>query len=358
MRWMIGTVMIGLLMLAGPTVAWATQLQNLARIKGSESRTVVGMGLVVGLSGTGDSNQFLPRARSLAGVLQKMLDESTLPVDVSGARNVAVVMVSATIPATGIRSGDRIDVRVSSVYDARSLEGGELFLTPLIEGRDDSPVFAMASGRISIEDERLQRTGFIKDGARAEVDILAQTVDAQGRINLVLDDAFAGWTLAANLANLINNHMAPDGPEIAVAHDQRNVLVRIPEADRANPATFISRLMQLQVHQSLVPVGARVRINEQTGTIVISGDVQISPVIITHEGLTISTIVPEAPATPENPQVRTKVFHELDPAQAAGRSLVNLVAAFNQLQVPVKDRIAIIRQLHANGNLVAELVFE
>lgn len=344
------------LLFAAP--ASATQLQNLARIKGSESRTVVGMGLVTGLSGTGDSDKLLTKARSLAVVLQKLLDESALPAEVSGARNVAVVMVTATIPPTGVRSGDLIDVRVSSIYDARSLEGGELFVTPLIEPRADSPVFALASGRISVESPDRLRSGFVKSGARIEVDIIAQTIDQQGRINLVIDENFAGWTLAANLANLINNHMAPDGPEIAMALDQRNLMIRVPEGDRSNPATFVSRLMQLTVHQSLVPVGARVRINEQTGTIVISGDVQISPVIITHEGLTISTIVPEQPPTPENPELQTRLFHQLDPEQAAGRSLENLIAALNKLQVPVKDRIAIIRQLHQNGNLIAELIFE
>lgn len=349
---------MALLLIAAPA-AQATQVQNLARIKGAEPRQLYGTGLVVGLNGTGDSDRFQPKARAVASVLQKTLDEMTSPEEVGGARNVAVVWVTATVPASGVRVGDAIDARVMAMYDARSLEGGHLIMVPLVERGDNSPVFATASGPVTLENEEMNRVGRIADGAQMEVDVLTRTLDDQGRMTLVLHNSYARWTVAANLTNLINSLMAPDGPKVARAIDQRNIIIRVPEADRDNPATFISQVLQLRVHQSLIAMGATVRINERSGTIVIGGDVQIAPVIITHGDLTISTRgdaadIDAAEGEPEPDQF----FARLDPEDAGGEKLENLVQALNQLQVPVEDRIAIIKTLHADGYLAAELIFE
>ena len=356
-RWHMALALMLGLVLAAAAPTKATQIQNLARIQGAEPRQLFGTGLVVGLNGTGDSDRFRPKARAVASVLQRTLDEMTTADEVAGARNVAVVWVTATVPASGVRVGDAIDVRVMAMYDARSLEGGHLVMVPMVERGDDSPVFATASGPITLENPEMTRAGRIAAGAQMEVDVLSQTMDARGQVTLVLHNSYARWTVAANITNLINSLMAPDGPKVARAIDQRNIVIRVPEADRGNPATFISQVLQLRVHQSLIAMGATVRINERTGTIVIGGDVQIAPVIITHGDLTISTRG-DAAAGQVNGEPEPGLFARLDPDEAGGEKLEDLVRALNQLQVPVADRIAIIKTLHADGYLAAELIFE
>lgn len=336
----------------------AVQVQDLVRLKGSENSKIVGMGLVVGLNGTGDGGKFVPAMRQLATAIQNFGDPNTVAIELKSARNVALVMVTATLPASGVREGDRVDVAVSAIGEAKSLLGGRLFITPLIGPVPGAPVYAFAEGPINIEDVRVPTTGVVQAGAQLTKDVMSQCV-VNGRITLVLNTSVATWTMASFMANLINGEMAPDGPEIARAIDAKNVIVELPPADRANPATFISRIMIIYIDPRLIGTGARVVINERTGTIVISGEVEISPVIISHKGLTITTITPPPP--PDAVAVgmdEVKTFVGMDPNRHGGARLADLLGAFNQLKVDAQDRIAIIKEINRSGKLHAQLIIE
>jgi flagellar P-ring protein precursor FlgI len=134
----------------------------------------------------------------------------------------------------------------------------------------------------------------------------------------------------------------------------------VPDYERANPASFIANVMEAYIDGSQVTGAARVVINERTGTIVMSGDVEISPTIVSHDGLTITMLKP-APVEDDGnpkPQIVTEEFLSLDPANRGGARLADLLAAFNQLKVPAEDRITIVKQMHDAGQLHAELVIQ
>ena len=337
--------------------ARAVQVQDLVRLKGSESSKLVGMGLVVGLKGTGDGGRFLPAMRPLAAVVQRFIDPSVVADELKDAKNVALVALTAKIPGYGVREGDTVDVNVSAVGPAKSLEGGRLFMIPMTGPLPKSPVYAFAEGDLTIENLDLPTVAVVKDGAQLVRDVTATFIE-DNKITLVLDEPNASWSTANNLANLINGILSPDGPKIATAKNQKNIVVQVPDYDLADPASFISQILQSYVDPSQIATGARIVINQRTGTIIVSGDVQISPVIISHKGLTITTVTPPLQVSAQNPSVQEQDFVPVDPEGRGGARLNDLLGAFNQLKVPAEDRIAILKEIHRSGKLHAQLIIE
>ncbi len=350
-------LLIAALVLAVASSAHATQIQDLVRLKGSESNTLIGMGLVVGLKGTGDGGKFAPSMRALANTMGALVDDTVLASELTDARNVAMVYVSVKLPANGVREGDTLDVHVAAVA-AKSLAGGRLIMTPLIHSRKDPRPSAFAEGALVIENTQNPTTARIERGAKMARDVWAQFYDEYFRITLVLENKVAGWPVAHYIANHINSDLSPDGPDIAKAIDGKNVVVSVPVPERANPSAFINRILTSYVDPELINTEARVTINEKTGTIVMTGDVRISPVIISHRGLTITTVTPEPPATPFNPKVEQNSFVLMDPDRVASPELTQLLGALNQLKVPTQDQIEIIKEIDRAGQLHAKLIFE
>jgi flagellar P-ring protein precursor FlgI len=193
-------------------------------------------------------------------------------------------------------------------------------------------------------------------------DIFANPVQ-YGRITLVLDQPYATWPVANLIAQTINDELGfADGTPAMLAQvtDPKNVIVQIPEAELNAPGAFISRVQEIAIDPTLVRTPARVMINKSTGTIVITGDVRLSPVGISHGGLTITTVRPPPKPTVDSPQVRQEDFVALDPNQGAtreGARLADLLAAFNHLKVPAADRIAIIELISRSGKLHAKIEY-
>ena len=336
----------------------AVQIEDIVRLKGSETGKLVGMGIVVGLDGTGDGGDFGPAMRPLAQVIGRLIDPTVVAYELRDADNVALVSLVAELPDSGAREGDRVAVHVACVGAASSLRGGRLFMVPMVGPTPDAPVFAFAEGAVVLEDEEVATVGIIEDGAQLTRDVLTSNLDDLGRLQLVIHPDRASWSTANNIASLVNGLMSPDGPAVARAVDPRNVVVAVPEVERRDPAAFISQIMQSYIDASQVETAARVVINERTGTIVVSGDVEMDPVIISHKGLTITTILPPIPVTPDNPEIAVDNFVALDPDRRGGAKLADLLAAFNQLRVPAEDRIDIIKLIHKSGKLHAQMVTE
>ncbi len=338
-------------------VGQAVQLQDIARIKGAESNKIIGMGLVVGLNGTGDGGKFMPAMRPLANIIAHFIDESVLATELKDAKNVALVSISADLPAEGVREGDRVDLKVAAIA-AKSLHGGRLLTMPLTGPLPNSPVYAYGEGPVSIEDEDHPTAGIIPGGAIMVRDVFSQCMDQYGRVHFILNDANASWPVSNNLVSRINGMMVPDGPDIAMALDAKNILVDVPIYERNNPAGFISQILQIYIDPNFVTSGAKVVINERTGTIVVSGDVQISPVIISHKGLTITTVTPMPETNEMNPRIEQVNFVAVDPLNRGGPKLADLLNAFNQLKVEAQDRIEIIKLIDKSGKLHARLELE
>lgn len=338
--------------------AFAVKVADITRISGQRTNVLTGLGLVVGLKGTGDGGDFSPAIKPLSAMLHKFSDSATV-AELSNVANVALVSVTATVPKDGVRDGDKIDAYITSLGAATSLKGGRLFITPLL-GPTGLPAaeglpFAMVEGPVVIEDPSTPTVGKVASGAVMEMDLPAHYID-NGRFTLVIEDPSASWTNASTIAKIINDSEGNNGETLAVAADPKNVIVNIPVNEREHPDSFISRVQRLPV--PLLPSEARVVINDRSGTIVMTGDVEISPVVISHKGLTISTIDPKPVPTPRTPVVNTKDVVALDTTNEGGAKLQDLVNALDQLKVPSEDRIAIVKELYKTGKLHAKLIVE
>ncbi len=346
------------------------RVADVTKLKGYGVNHLIGTGLVVGLGGTGDGDAYEVTMRSLAKALGSLAAPVNGLEELKDTSNVALVMLDAVIPEHGVREGDRIDVHVSAFGSAESLAGGRLLVTPLVYRDLTIPnVFAYASGAVHLPDPTVSTVGVVEGGAVINEDVLVgftatgselpfsnDWIRSEGvYLTYVLEDSHAGWGLAVAIAEAINAELslAADVERVAVAADPKNVIVWVPPFQRADIASWIRDIEELS---TLMPVTeARVTIDRSTGTIVVSGDAQISPVIVSHKGLTITVRVP-APAADE-PRIESREFIALDTGERANAGLSDLLQALNQLKVPVEDRIAILTEIQRAGKLHAKLVF-
>lgn len=345
-----------------PNKAHAVSLQELVRLKGQGKSELRGFGLVMGLPGTGDSGQDLLVARPLAQLLQNEGNPIADLSELAKSKSVAVVMVTCTVPETGARADDQIDCYVSALHNPKSLEGGTLFIAPLRGPLPGQGVFAMASGPLVIEGANT-RAGRVRGGAKMVRDVPMPTIADDFSITLILDHAVANWTTSQLISSTINQHrLAYDdlALDIARALDERTVRVIIPPEERSNPANFLADVMSIRFDPSLIDLPARIVVNEREGAIVATGDVEISPVLITHGDLVITTINPPIQPTPQNPQLDASRWAVVGTAArpTEGARLQDLLTAFRQLDVSVDDQIAILNLLRRSGKLHAEMVVD
>ncbi len=356
-------VVLGLLCALGVVAeARGLTVQELAVLDGTAPDRVWGLGLVIGLQGTGDSAQTLPMLRQLAQLLENGTNVVPSVEELVKTRNVAMVMVTCALPREGARRGEVYDLRVQALHDSESILGGELFITPLQGPLPGSGVYAFGAGRVE-PDGVLETVGLVRQGATISYDIRKRVVDSAGAIRLHVRPSFAGWTTTRMIASAINQDRQgfdENAPEVARAVDGKTVVVQIPAPERGDPSGFISSVLSIRLDSSLLNLPARVIVNSRTGSIVVDGRVEISPVVISHANLVVTTVTPPTAPTPDFPEVsRTS-------ATAVGRAgtersaarLEELLDAMRALDVPIEDQIAILAQMHAIGNLHAELIVE
>jgi flagellar P-ring protein precursor FlgI len=335
---------------ACPAAARMT-LKSICRIKGQEENTLQGLGIVVGLKGTGDSGTYLPTIRSLAKVMSIMDMPTGKAAELKDTRNVALVIVTATVPGAGARQGDKLDCVVSSVGSAKSLAGGRLFLTPLV-GPDprNRRVFAFAEGPVTLEDATQLTTGRIHDGCRLEEEFF-NLFTKDGKITLVLEKNHADFQVAEDVVEVINSQMRmqrSSSAALARAVNQGNIEVVIPPQYADDPVSFVSQVLALPLMEPRT--GARVVVNERAGSVIISGDVEIGSVAITHKNIVIET----AGGTTSG----ARPFVAVDPVDPGAPKLKALVEALNAIHVPTSDIIEIIKGLNRDGKLHGQLIIE
>jgi flagellar P-ring protein precursor FlgI len=335
-----------------------TTVKEITRIKGQGESVIQGLGLVMGLPGTGDSGKELTLARPLAQVLANNYNAPEALRELAGIKTVALVMVTCRTPAVAARADDRLDVTVTTLGTAQSLKGGVLYLTPLTEPRPGGKPYAVAYGKIEIEDGESPTTGKVSGGAQIIRDLPSMPIEAG--FDLIIDTQAAGWSTAKLLAAVINENAQPQGPAVAFAIDERTVRVDIPEHERSAKAAFLDRALSAPVPTSLLDLPAQVICNERTGVIVVTGDVEISPGIISHKDLVITTTVPPPQPSVINPLVERSRYTALDtqnrPKERA--RLSDLLAAFKQLDVAPKQQIEVLQLLHKTGRLHARFVMD
>ena len=362
MRYSIFVVLVLVAMFLGISSACGERIKDIADIQGVRGNPILGYGLVVGLSGTGDSSTASQQAlSSILGNMGLVIDPRNL-----SSENIASVVVTAQLPPFG-RKGSTIDVAVSAFGDASSLQGGTLLMTPLL-GADKQP-YAVASGSITVG-------GFLASGQEASVTKNHTTV---GRIPggaTIEKEEIADWFENGLITfNLHNPDFATAGrvakainsvfPNSSSAEDAGTVSVMIPKKLRkADLTDFVTKINSLEVK---VDMPALVVINERTGTIVVGQNVGVSMVAITHGSLTIVTEEKDfvSQPLPFSEKGKTDKMHrtELQAIEGPGSlhivprqvSVSELARAFNAMGLTPTDLIAIFQALRDAGALQARL---
>jgi len=364
--------LLPLLMCIGVLSAHAETLRvkDLGKLKGWRDNALIGTGIVTGLAGTGDSPSNRAMRQSLANVMSQF--NLTIAPEQVQSRNVAVVMVSATLP-TFAREGDTLDITVSSAGDARSLVGGTLLLTSLkaANGR----VYALGQGPLSVGGYRYDAngnvvqknhptTGSVPNGATVEVGVDATMLDERHSVTFVLSEP--DFTTASRVAAAINGQL---GGGLAKARDASGIEIAVPASQRDELVGLFTRIENVAVEPDR---RAKVVINERTGTVVSGGDVRISKVAISHGDIRIAVSTQNTASQPYNivnggPDVRTAMVanSRVDVDEPSGTAFVagantvsDLVQSLAQLKTSTRDVISILRAVKAAGALHGELVVQ
>ena len=353
-------------LLASASVAQAERIKDLASIQGVRGNQLIGYGLVVGLDGTGDQVRQTPfTQQSLTNMLAQL--GVTVPANSNmQLKNVAAVMVTMTLPAFA-RPGQRADVVVSSMGNAKSLRGGTLLMTPM-KGADGQ-VYAIAQGNIlvggagasaggsSVQINQLNG-GRVSNGAIIERPV-PTTFARDGQIFLELNSADFGT--AQNVAAALNRHF---GHAAAQVVDGRVIQIRGP-AEPSAQAAFLSQVENLQVTRA--PAAAKVIINARTGSVVMNRTVMIEEAAVAHGNLSViinRTTGVSQPDTPCGggetvvvPNTQIEIRQDSGSLQRVRTSanLADVVRAVNALGATPQDLLAILQAMQTAGALRAEL---
>jgi flagellar P-ring protein precursor FlgI len=354
---------LSLLLLAATLAGASVRIKDLASIEGVRENQLLGYGLVVGLNGTGDRQQTVFSTQSLSNLLRRM----GVNVDPNGLRinNIAAVMVTATLPPFAT-PGVKLDVTVSSIGDAGSLQGGTLLLTALKAANGET--YAAAQGPLSIG-------GFAAGRGGANVQVNHPTVGRVPQGALVERDAPsvrpdpAGFRLQLRQADFATASRMKDAlliefPEAQIQAESSGTLrIAMPASYVDEPVAFLARLGAIEIETDRP---ARVTLNERTGTVVIGSQVRIAPVAILHGSLTVQIVTDFIVSQPTGfsagqttvvPQSNVSVNEEAARKGMipAGATVEELVQALTAIGSTPRDIIAIMQSIAAAGALEAEL---
>jgi flagellar P-ring protein precursor FlgI len=347
----LATLWALLLAPAGPALA-RVRLENICSIYGQREIRLTGIGLVVGLDGTGDGGKDIHSMRALAAALKLFNSPVMTAEELKNANNVAIVLIEATIPKTGLRRGQKLDCYVSSIKGAKSLRGGRLLVSPLETSdlRNNTPV-ALASGAIAIEDQEVQTTGMIPGGIVLIDDFISHFINVKDGnvITLLLDQDHASFPVAYEVARAINDEFKLEAyyQDVARPVGPGAIEIRPPQAYLTSPVEFVAKILDVRIDNPQSQ--ARVVVNSRTGVVLVSGEVEISPVVISHKNLTVQVGGRPGPGDVSGAFVALTD----QPQQEATDQLQQLLNALNELKVPKEDVISIVRELQRSGKLHA-----
>ena len=364
------TVLLGLCL----PIAKADRLKDLTSIAGVRANQLVGYGIVVGLPGTGDGNSPLT-LQSMQAMISQFGVTTNSTTSLNG-KNSAAVIITAELPAFA-KPGQRIDATISTLGQSKSLRGGTLLMTPLMGA--DGQTYAVAQGNLLVGGlgvagndgssliVNVPTVGRIPGGATVER--LIET-DFLKTDSLILNLHQGDFSVTNQMAEAVNDVF---GSGVAIALDSRSVKVRAP-VDPSQKVAFISMLENIEIEPERQ--SAKVVVNARTGTIVIGGDVRVTPAAVTHGSLTVrvdensnvtqtnnlavangvAATTPGAAVTTQD----TDIQIDQQPARAflfdPGVELSTIVEAVNAVGTSPADLVAILEALREAGSLRAELV--
>ncbi len=349
--------------------AQTVSLKGLGRFDGWRDNSLIGYGIVTGLAGSGDTRRNAVTRQALRNVLSRL--GAAVTEEQINSRNVAVVVVTATLPASA-NPGDRIDAMVSSIGDARSLAGGTLLMTPLL-GPDQQP-YALAQGALTAGGydfeanlDRQQRNyptnALLPGGATVEREVDAAVLE-DGHVSFLLSDP--SFTTAQRISDAINNAL---GPGTAQVRNADEVVIRYARP-RPQLAAFLSQVENIAVAPGAEP---RIVINERTGTVVAGADVRISSVVIAQGDIKVTVTSENYASQPSfisgfATDVLSLIVTNttLEVEQGANdatmsfpnTSVASLVEGLARAKVDTRRMIGILQAIKAAGALHAEILVQ
>ncbi|MFI4918178.1 MAG: flagellar basal body P-ring protein FlgI [Legionellales bacterium] len=349
----------------------AVRLKSIARLSGLQENPITGYGLVIGLAGSGDSRRNKDTTQAISNLLQTF--GVTISPNEVNSRNTATVIITTNLPSYA-HQGDKIDINVASLGDAKSLLGGTLLVTPL-KGADNF-VYALAQGPISIGGFKydlygniIQKnhptTGLVPGGAIVEKTLYNDVIDKTGDVHLILNHA--DFTTANHIEEAINKQF---GDKTALARSAQDIEIHPPLPSRQHFIRFVSQLENLVITPDNVPM---VVVNERTGVVVAGADVKIDAVTISHGNLQVAIATEYNVSQPTLIQNMGKQVHtaitpttNIDVKEASadtvqldqGATVADLIADLTKVQTSTRDIIAILESLKRAGALHAELVLQ
>ena len=356
-----------------PLTAQADRLKDMTSIAGVRSNQLIGYGVVVGLAGSGDGSSTLTQQS-----LEALISQFRINIDSSNlsAKNAAAVMITSELPAF-TKPGQNIDITVSTLGTAKSLRGGTLLMTPLLGA--DGETYAIAQGNLVVGGlgvtgndgssviVNIPTVGRIPGGAVVERMVETPFLNAE---NIILNLHKGDFSTASNVAEAVNEIF---GDDVAVALDSASIKIRAP-IDPSQRVAFLSLLENVEVEPARP--AAKVIVNSRTGTIVIGGNVRVTPAVVTHGSLTVrveedtnvtttatTTVADGVVTTAPGEAIETadsEIIIEEEPAKAfifdTGTELSDIVDAINAVGAGPADLVTILEALREAGALRAQLI--
>lgn len=367
-------LLLGMLSHAGVEAANPplVRLKELGRFDGWRENYITGVGLVTGLAGTGDSARSKATRQSLSNLMARF--DINIPENAVSTRNVAAVVVTAILPPFA-RSGDRLDVTVTSIGDAKSLLGGNLLLMPL-KGPDDQ-VYCLAQGPVNVSgykfemNDSYQQTnhptaGMISVGCTVEKNVLSAVLKDRTSVRYLLNTP--DYSVVGHITKAINANISG---VTAISRDAGSIDINFAEsAGDERLVTILSSIEAITVEPAKV---ARVVVNERSGLIVSGTDVQISPVTITQGDLRISVTTASVVSQPlvvgragngvqtvvsRDSKINVKAVEEKTITLQSGNTVNDLVTELTRQKIAIRQIVSVLQALRAAGALYADIIVQ
>lgn len=333
------------------TSLYANKVSDVANIVGVRDNHLIGYSLVVGLEKTGDGTTSKFTLQSIANMLKAMnIDMNSVDIK---SKNVAAVVVTAELPPFA-RQGDKMDITVSSIGDAKSLQGGTLLMTPL-KGVDGK-IYALAQGAISIGGKNggggvvsHPTAGLIYGGGVVEREI---NIDLYNQEFVTLSLKESNFKNSVSIQNALNEFYKT---QVAVAMDSRTLKLKKPK--NKSMVEFLAEVQDIDIDYSIKD---KIVINERTGTIISGVGIPIRPIVMTHGGITIKITEQESLSKPEGSvSVDENMVIGLNEnelyTKSGSTTVANLVRSLQKLGATPKDIISILEAIKSAGSISAEL---
>jgi len=364
----ITTILVSQNVLATPG---SVRLKDLLRVEASRDNQLIGYGIVTGLAGTGDSQSANATKQSISNTLRKF--GVNVDARLLRSRNSASVMITANLPPYA-QAGDKIDVNVTSMGDARSLVSGTLLLTHLVGS--DNQIYALTQGPLSVGGYRYDTygnvvqknhmtTAQIPGGATIEKTLNNRLTDVDHMMNFILHEP--DFTTARRISRILNKHF---GQHTAKTINAAHIKIAVPQSYHHDVVDFIAEVESLRVKPDARAV---VVVNERTGTVVSGGNVRVSKVNITHGDLKVAIRTKFEVSQPIKvfasdvnastvvvPNTQLEVDEQLgfNVNLPNDSSVSDLVAALNKVKASSRDIITILQAIKRSGALHADLIIQ